>query len=309
MPILTNTWKHRLTAGARAAGRIILAVLVVSAAINGIAVVWRAVFPPSPPPIAFIASQVGNQADLAKAFAIDCVTTYLTASTTQAADLGRCFPHADALSLPTTPALIVSAPTAYASRPHHPRDDVTTYAVMVGVTELSYPTARPTRAYYQIPVSIYRNAGPRALDNLARVDPPPPGTELKLGYPVAVTANTPLFTMLSGFLTCYLTKAPGLERFITTDSGLSPLAGYAHAAITAAAAATNPPDNPTDNTELPVHIDVSARRSDYTQITLSYPLTLRSVGGSWFVAQIDAIPILADTTPTPVPTTTAGGSP
>jgi hypothetical protein len=309
MPVLTNTWKRRLSGAARGAGRVILAVLVVSAAVNGIAVVWHAVFPPSPPPIAAIAGQVDHLVDLAKGFAIDCVTTYLTASTTQSADLGRCFPHPDKLSLPSTPALIVSSPTAYTSRPAHPRDDVTTYGVMVGVTEQPYPTARPTRAYYQIPVGIYGDAGPRALDNLARVDPPPPGADFELGYPVTIAANTPLFTTLSGFITCYLTKAPGLERFITTDSGLRPMAGYANASITGAQAATNPSDNPSENTELPVHIDVSARRPDYTQIDLSYPLTLRSVGGSWFVSQIDAMPVLADMTPTPVQSTTRGGSP
>lgn len=309
MPMLTNTWKRRLTTSSRGVGRIAVTLLVVSATINGVAVVWRAVFPPAPPPIASIASQVINQVDLAKAFAIDCVTTYLTASTTQGTDLGRCFPHPDTLSVPTTPALLVSSPTAYASRPHYLSGDVTTYAVVVAVTELAYPTARPTRAYYQIPVSVYRNTGPRALDNLSRVDPPPPGTDPKLGYPVTITAGTPLFTMLSGFITCYLTKAPGLERFITTRSGLSPLAGYANATITAAQAVTNPPDNPADNTELPVHIDVAVRRPDYTQITLSYPLTLQSAGGTWFVAQIDALPVLADTTATPVPTTIPGGAP
>jgi hypothetical protein len=30
-------------------------------------------------------------------------------------------------------------------------------------------------------------------------------------------------------------------------------------------------------------------------------LTLRSVGGTWFVAQIDAVPVLSDATPTPMP--------
>lgn len=305
MPTLTNTWRRRLTGGARSAGRIILAVLVASAAINGIALVWRAIFPPSPPPIAAIAHQAGNQTDLAKAFAIDCVTTYLTASTTQSADLSRCFPHPEKLSVPTTPALIVSFPTAYATRPAHPRDDVTTYAVLVGVTEQSYPTASPTRAYYQIAVGVYHNAGPRALDNLARVDPPPPGADVELGYPVTITANTPLFTMLSGFVGSLLTTSGALERFTTTDSGITPVRCYAKAVVTTAQAATNPTDNPADNTELPVHITVSARRPDYTQIDLSYSLTLRSVGGSWFVAQIDAIPVLADTTPTPVPTKAA----
>lgn len=73
--------------------------------------------------------------------------------------------------------------------------------------------------------------------------------------------------------------------------------------MTAAQADNTPPDAPSDNNELATHIDVSARRSDYTLVSLSYSLTLRSVGGTWFVAQIDAIPLLADATPTPVPTT------
>ena len=301
MPVLTNTWKRRVNAGGRGAGRIILSALVVSAAINGIGMLWRVVFPSDAPPIAGIARTTINQSDLAKAFAIDCVTTYLTASSAQGTDLSRCFPDTTKMPIPTTPALIVSAPVAYATIQGSARQDFTTYGVIVGITEQTYPTSTPRRAYYQIPISVYANAGPRALDNLARVDGPPPGADVALDYPVTISAGNPLSTMLSGFITSYLTKTPGLERFVTTDSGLRPLSAYASATLTAAQAASSPPDNPADNTELAVRVTVSARSAEYTPYDLSYPLTLRASGGSWFVAAIDPVPLLADTTPAPQP--------
>ncbi|MGC7304372.1 hypothetical protein RA993_23360, partial [Mycobacteroides abscessus subsp. abscessus] len=75
--------------------------------------------------------------------------------------------------------------------------------------------------------------------------------------------------------------------------------------VTAATADTTPADNPADNAELAVHIDVSARRANYSQEALSYPLTLRASGGSWFVASIDAIPVLGALKPIPAPAPTA----
>jgi hypothetical protein len=302
MPAITNTWKRRLASGSRGGGRIILIVLVLSASLNGIVLVWHAIFPPAPPPIAATARTVVNQYDLVQSFAIDCVTTWLTASTTQAANLGRCFPDTATLSLPTTPALIVTAPVATATAVGSSLADVATYGVIVALTQQPYPTAAPERAYYQIPVSVYGQAGLRALDKPARIDAPPPGADIELGYPVTITANTALAAMLNGFITCYLTGAPGLERFITTDSSLTALSAYAAATVTAVQAATNPPDNPADNTELSVRVSVSARTAEYTPYALSYPLTLRASSGTWSVVAVTKVPALAaDATPTPVP--------
>jgi hypothetical protein len=302
MPALTNTWKGRLTAGTRGGGRTILAVLVASAALNGLALIWHAVFPAAPPSVAATARTVVNQSDLVKAFAVDCLTSWLTAATTEAPDLGRCFPAADHITVPTTPALLVTAPLAQATAIGPSRNDITTYGVIVAVTEQPYPTATPTRAYYQLSVSVYGGAAPRALTTPARIDPPPPGADIDLGYPHTVTADSPLATMLAGFITCYLTGAPGLERFITTDSGLSALHAYAAATVTAIQAAAKPPDTPADNTEIHVLLTVSARSAEYTPYDLTYPLTVRANAGSWSVAAVDPVPQLAaSATPTPVP--------
>ncbi|VBA32397.1 hypothetical protein LAUMK4_05739 [Mycobacterium persicum] len=300
---ISNVWKRRLTLMGHSAGRVALVVLVASSSINGIALLWRLVFPPDPPAVAALARDVINETDPVKAFAENCVKGLLVATASGASNLMRCFPGGQKYELPTTSSMTVSNPAAWASKRKSTANDITVYSVVVQIDEQPYPSAPPTTAFYQLPVAVYRDKGLQALDRIARVDTPPPGAYVPLGYSVAIATNSALFTMLSGFAASFLTTSGGLERFITTDSGMTPLGCYASVTLTTAQAESNPPDHPTDNTELAVHIDVSARRPDYTLMPLSYSLTLRSVGGTWFVAQIDAIPVLANTTPTPVPTT------
>nr|VTP03860.1 Conjugative transposon protein TcpC [Mycobacterium riyadhense] len=299
---INRVWKNRLTTSTRSLGRVAVVVLVASSAINGIALLWQLMFPPQPPPIAAVSRSVINETDPVKAFATICVTSLLTGTTSSAADLTRCYPDGRKYSLPTTTTMTVSNPVAWASRRGPSSPDVTIYSVMVAVAEQPYPSAPKTTAFYQIPVAVYQNAGIQALDRIGRIDTPPPGASLSLGYAVPLTAGSPVFATLSGFVSAFLTTSGGLERFTTTDSGITPVACYSSATINVAQAASQPTDNPADNTELPVHIDVSARRPDYTPVDLSYSLTLRAVGGTWFVTQIDAIPVLADMTATPVPT-------
>lgn len=292
--MLSHTWRRRLITAGHGTGRIVIVVLAVNAALNGIHLLWQVIVPPAPPPIAGTARTMINQADLVKAFAVDCVTGWLTAATTQHPDLSRCFPHSDNLSLPTTPALIVTAPQAQATAlgPNH--QNITTYGVIVAVTEQPYPSATPVRAYYQISVSVYAGAGPRALATPARVDPPPPGVDVELGYPQTIPTTSRLGSMVAGFVTCYVTGAPGLERYTTTDSGLSPLHAYSAATVTGIRAAADPPDAPPDNAELHVLVTVSARSPAYVPYDLSYPLTVRAAAGSWSVAAIDPVPVLSD---------------
>ncbi|ETA91834.1 hypothetical protein O982_24950 [Mycobacterium avium 10-5581] len=302
---ISNVWKQRLTVLGHGAGRVALVILVVSSSINGIALLWRFVFPPEPPPVAAVARDVINETDPVKAFAVNCVRGLLVGTASGTNNLTRCFPGGQKYELPTTSSMTVSNPTAWASKRKDASNDMVLYSVKVQIDEQPYPSAPPTTAFYQLPVAVYRDKGIQALDRISRVDPPPPGAAVPLGYSVPIAANGPLFTMLSGFAASFLTTSGGLERFITTDSGITPVGSYSSASVTAAQVDTNPPDAPTDNSELAAHIDVSARRPDYTLVSLSYSLTLRSVGGTWFVAQIDAIPVLADATPTPIPTTAA----
>lgn len=302
---MTNTWRRRLSAAARNGGRAVLVVLVISASINGLAILWRLVFPAEPPPIAATARTVVNQSNLVESFAIDCVTTMLTASTSRADEVQRCFPDsADRAALPVTPPLIVAAPTAASTVRGDSVGDITTYGVIVAVTEQPYVNGPTTRAYYRLPVTVYGNGAPRAMARPARVDPPPPGAAVELDYPVGLNTESAVATVVSGFITCYLTDAPGLERFITTDAAMWPLRAYHSATVTEVRAQRQPEDIPPDHSTLRVWVSVSARAPDYTQTELDYPLTLRASGGAWSVAAVDAVPAMnpdADPVPAPMP--------
>ncbi|VBA62387.1 conjugal transfer protein [Mycobacterium attenuatum] len=303
---ITNTWKRRLHTAGTAGRHIGFAALVATSSISGVSQAWRFFFPPPPPPIAAISRAEINETDRVKSFAAQCVEALLTSNTS--ADITRCYPDGHKYTLPTTAAMTVSNAKPQATKFGPATATVRIYAVKVDVDEQPYPGAAKTPAKYQLPVAVYQNSGMQALDKIARLQPDPPGAYLPLGYSVAIdksppnsTELTPLFALLTGFANAYLTSAGGLNRFTTTDAGISAVGDYAAATVTAAQAAETPPENPADNTQLAVHIDVAARRPDYSQVLLAYPLTLRALGGSWFVARIDALPVVADTTPTPAP--------
>jgi hypothetical protein len=302
---LTNTWRRRLTATGHGSAKVIVAILVASAALNGLSIAWRWVLPPDLPSIAVTARTVGNQTALVESYAIDCVTVLLTASSSRAAEVARCFPNSTDMALPTTSPLIVSAQAASATFVGETAPDVATYGVIVAVTEQSYTNAPPVRSYYQLPVSVYAGSAPRAMAKPARRDPPPPGVDVALDYPVTITNDAALAAVIGGFVTCYLTDANGLERFVTVDSGLGPLRAYSTATVTSIRAQRQVPDAPAERAKLRVWATVSARSSDYTTTPLEYPLTLRATGGAWSVAGIDPVPAIdPDAPPVPVATGT-----
>ena len=109
------------------------------------------------------------------------------------------------------------------------------------MTEQSYTNAPPVRSYYQLPVSVYGGVAPRAMAKPARRDPPPPGVDVALDYPVTITNDAALAAVINGFVTCYLTDATGIERFVTVDSGLGPLRAYSGATVSSIRAQQTPP--------------------------------------------------------------------
>lgn len=297
---LTNTWRKRLTTTGQGSAKVIVTVLVVCSVISGASTVWRWMFPSDATPVAVTARSVGNQTALVESYAIDCVTVLLTASSSRAAEVARCFPNSTDMTLPTTSPLIVTAQAATATFVGQSAPGVETYGVIVSVTEQSYTNAPPVRSYYQLPVSVYEGGAPRAMAKPARRDPPPPGVDVQLDYPVTITNDAALAQLISGFVTCYLTDAAGIERFITVDSGLGPLRAYSTATVSSIRAQHPVPEAPAEGTELRVWVTVTARAADYTTVPLEYPLTLRSTGGAWSVAGIDAVPAI-DTEAPPVP--------
>lgn len=313
---LSNTWKRRIGVGGSIARRGGFAALVLFSSISGLAEAKRFVFPPPPPPIVEESRSVVNESDRVKAFASDCIESLLSGTITSGTDLSRCYPDGRKYTPAVPGSKIVSDAKPQAIKYGPSNDEVSLYSVKVQVSEQLYPGAPKTPAVYQLTVSAYQHTGLQAIDKISRLQSDPPGAYIALNYPVTVeprkpdsTEFTPLFTSLSGFATAYLTNAGGLDRFTTANSGITALAAYSEATVTAAQAESEAPENPPDNFELPVHIDVSARRPDYSQETLSYPLTLRASGGSWFVAQIDAMPAVTDLTPTPAPAPASAATP
>ncbi|SHW37111.1 hypothetical protein [Mycobacteroides abscessus] len=316
---ISNTNKNRIRIARTLIQRLGFVALVIFSAISGIGWTWRYFFPPAPLPLVPTAREVVNSSDPVKAFAEGCVESLLSGIATAGTDIVRCYPDGRRYTPANGGSLLISNVKAQRTKWGPMNDAVTVVAVKVGVDQQIYPGAPKVKANYQIPISIYQGTGMQAIDKISAVPDDPPGAYLPLGYPVNIPRTvqsdnpnadpntlSPMWQLLTGFAAAYLTPAGGLDRFIIRGAPITALARYTAMpgylpTVTAVQAETMPSDSPADGTTLAVHIDVSARRPDYSIENLSYPLTLQASGGSWFIAQIDALPVLQDLTPTPAP--------
>jgi hypothetical protein len=93
-----------------------------------------------------------------------------------------------------------------------------------------------------------------------------------------------------------LTGAGGLERYVTTDSGLLPAADYRSAQVTNLLANHAAPDHevPANGTTLHVLATVNAVTSQFAPLQLDYPIVLTVTSGRWSVSTLDYAPLLAD---------------
>jgi hypothetical protein len=172
---------------------------------------------------------------------------------------------------------------------------------VVGVTQRPYESAAPTRALYRVPV-LYSKYGLRAINLPARIGSGGSGADTALGYSGSVAAKDPLFVVVQGFVNAYLTKAGGLDRYVTAHSRLVSLGdAYQSATVTALSATSAPTGPPGDGDVVRVLARVIAITSQYAPTELVYPLTLTGVGGRWMVAAIDHAPVMsAETRLTPI---------
>ncbi len=145
--------------------------------------------------------------------------------------LHDCWSLRDQIRLPTTPAVIVTSPAVSAVTLVGDTGAAQQWSVVITVSERAFEAATPHTAYYRLPV-VYSNYGVRASALPARVNGPGAGADAPLGYPTALADTSPAFATVSGFITSFLTGAGGLERYVTTDSGLLPAADYRSAQVT-----------------------------------------------------------------------------
>lgn len=307
MPTLNKAWQNRIGNTRATAGRVGQVTVLALATLAGLHLVWDFLFG-SPPDVITPARTVVNQSAVVSSFAQDFVSVWLTATSTNRGSLVQFISVKNGdLKLPSTPAVVIDAPTVVSvtymgTAGKSDLGDV--FAAVVGVTERPYESAAPTRALYRVPV-LWTRYGPRAIALPARIGGMGPGANAAMAYPDSVGQNDPLFAVVSGFSSAYLTKAGGLERYVTEDSRLVGLGdAYQSATVTALSATATPTGAPRDGDTVRVLARVTAVTSQYAPTELVYPLTLVGLGGRWSVAAIDRAPVMSSEDD-PVPVVTA----
>jgi hypothetical protein len=274
----------------RGHARTAAAVALSSAALFGAAAGCKVFLAPDRPDIAAIAQRVGNQADQVGTFAADFVVTWLTATTGQRAALARFITLADNVpALPATPAAVVTAPQVVSVIHTGATADADVYAATVSVTERPYASAQSVRSFYRVPVSMW-NYQPRALTLPARINGPGPGADFTVAYRQALSADSPVYALVRGFLTTYLTATTGLDRYVLADSGLTPVGGYQSAIVSTLSADRPVPYDAAPGARVHVLATVIAQTAQFATVNLVYPLTVENSGGTWMVADIDLAP-------------------
>jgi hypothetical protein len=296
MPTVNKIWEQRLGSTRTSAGRTGQIAVVVLASLAGLHVVWDFLFS-TPPDFVGPARSVVNESALVSSYAQDFVGVWLTATSTNAGSITEFVTvKSTDLKLPSTPAVVIDAPSVVSVTYTGPAgNDASTgvYSVVVGVTQRSYESAPPDRALYRVPV-LYSKYGLRAINLPARIGNSGLGADATMGYAGSVAPKDPLFAVVSGFLNAYLTKAGGLDRYVTARSRLVALGDvYQSATVTSLLTTAAPAGPPNDGDVVRVLARVIAINSQYAPSELAYPLTLTGVGGRWTVAAIDHAPVMA----------------
>lgn len=287
---LSKTWQARLRRW-RAHGQRLGRAALILGAVFGAAAGCKVFLAPDHPDIAAISQRVDNQRAQVGAFAADFVVSWLTATTAGRRNLQRFITLPDsALALPTTPAAVVTAPQVVSVINTGTVGEADVYAATVSVNERPYASASPTRAFYRVPVSMW-NHQPRALALPARINGPGPGADFKTSYPQALSADSPVYALVSGFIRTYLTATAGLDRYVVAGTVLAPVGGYQSALVTTAATDRGVPATPVGGQEIHVLANVTAQTAQFATVNLVYPLTVENSDGTWMVVAIDLTPV------------------
>ncbi len=290
--MLTKTWQRRLDTGGRRLRGFGLAVGLTACSVVAVSTIWGWLFS-SPIDVATPARSAVNRTALIGSYAQDCIGKWLTATQATQDVLRECWTLRDPMKLPTTAAVVVDSAAVSAATLVQDAGDRQQWSVVVAVSEKPYPSAATRTRYYRLPV-LWTKYGVRAQTLPAQVNGPGAGADSQLGYPTSLAATSPVYEVITGFVTSYLGNEGGLERYVTTDSGLGALGGYRNITVTKVSAtrAVNDSATPQDGTTVRVLASVSAATSQYKPVQFSYPLTLTVASGRWSVAAVDYAPLL-----------------
>lgn len=317
---LTRTWQHRIDRGGGAMRTALRAVAFTACTIVALNTIWGWITD-EPIDIAGPSRATVNHTDYIKAYAENCIRRMMTATQDQRDSLTDCWTANDLRNLPTTAPVIVDFAQSNKIAQANSYPGAEQWQVVVEVSERPYASAGPRTTYHQLSV-LFSKYGLRATALPLSLNGGGSGATLPLAYPsglpvgkpdgkggISPTGN-PVSDTVSGFLTSYLTAAGGLERYVSTGSGLRPLADCTSLQLAALVANHTTPDQstPADSTTVHVLATVSEMTSQYTPRNEQYPLTLTVTSGRWTVTGIDPAPQLVGTGELAPVVPTAGGT-
>lgn len=317
---LTRTWQHRLDRGGGAIRRALKAVGFTACTVVAISTIWGWITD-DPIDIAGPARATVNHTDYIKAYAEKCISRLLTTTQDQRNSLTDCWTANDLQTLPTTVPVIVDYARTNKIAQTNTYTEAEQWQVVVEVSERPYASATPHTTYHQLSV-LFSKYGLRATLLPSSLNGGGSGATLPLGYPsglpvgkadgrggISPTGN-PVSDTVSGFLTSYLTAAGGLERYVSTGSGLRPLADCTSVQLTNLVANHTTPDQstPADGTTVHVLATVTEMTAQYAPRPEQYPLGLTVTSGRWTVTAIDPAPQLVGTGDLAPVVPTAGGT-
>lgn len=290
--MLTKTWQGRLDTGSRRMRGIGRTVGLIACSVVAVSTIWGWIFA-SPIDVATPARSAVNRSALIGSYAQDCIWKWLTATQATQAVLRECWTLRDPVKLPTTAAAVVDAAGVLAVTLVDDGGDRQQWSTVIAVSERPYQSAATRTRYYRLPV-LWTKYGVRAQTLPAQVNGPGPGADTQLGYPSNLAAASPVYEVVTGFLTAYLGSDGGLERYVTADSGLGALGGYRNIAVTKVSAtrAVNDQARAADGATVRVLASVSAATNQYKPVQFTYPLTLTVASGRWTVSAVDYAPVL-----------------
>lgn len=303
---MSHTWQRRLHRGrhlARAAARAI----IVACAVFGCAAGIKSFVVTSHPDdrdVAAIAYRIANQRDAAGQFAADFVAALLTTSPAKHAVLQRFITVppstlTDKTASSAPPPAVINTPKVWSVIPAGSSGEADLYSATVAVEQRPYASADASRAFYRVPVAIW-HFQPRAMDWPVPISDPGPGADVKVSYQHPLPATTPVYAVVNGFVSTYLTATTGLDRYVVADSWIKPVGGYHSAIITTADTDSEVRGNEAPGVQIHVRATVVAQTTQFATITFVFPLTVENNGGTWMISTIDFIPRPAGTDASPV---------
>ncbi|MEV0032793.1 conjugal transfer protein [Nocardia sp. NPDC050793] len=230
-----------------------------------------------------------GHSQLAESFAEEFVVAYLTATAGEQDRVNRYVSADQQVALPRT-AKQLSGSSVVHVRLTRTIGDLEIWSVTVAVASKG---AIGDRQFYRVAVSV-TNGALRALALPAQVPPPRQGFSLALAYSVPCAPDSPLSTVAAGFLQAFLAGSGDINRYLTTDAGITALTPPPYSQLEVLSVKSTDSQCGAGGSRGQVLATVAPKAGGETALTLVYPLTMVRAGGQWQVEAMDTVPVLAE---------------